>query len=167
MKLWIDEDLSPSLVDAAHASGLDATCSRDRGLLGGSDLEVLRRCIDEDRTLVTNNVGDFRRLCETRPVHPGLIVIPTLARAEQKELLANVHDQQGRRGQRGWELQRLCSSGGRVAAPHREKARLPKSPRIARKVGPSRAHSRSPPNPRNPIIDRAIRHSVPADHVDS
>lgn len=89
MKLWIDEDLSPSLVDVAHVHGLDATCSRDRRMLGGSDLEVLRCCIDEDRTLVTNNVGDFRRLCETRSVHPGLIVLPTVARAAQKKLLAD------------------------------------------------------------------------------
>lgn len=71
MKLWIDEDLSPALVEAAHSRGLDAACNRDRGLLGGSDVEVLRRCIDEDRTLVTNNFGDFRRLCETRLVHPA------------------------------------------------------------------------------------------------
>jgi predicted nuclease of predicted toxin-antitoxin system len=27
MKLWIDEDLSPSLVDVAHRHGLDATCN--------------------------------------------------------------------------------------------------------------------------------------------
>lgn len=88
MKLWIDADLSPSLVDVAHAHGLDTTCSRDRGMLGGSDLEVLRRCIDEDRTLVTNNLGDFSRLCRTRAVHPGLIVLPTVAVAKQQELLA-------------------------------------------------------------------------------
>jgi predicted nuclease of predicted toxin-antitoxin system len=49
MKLWIDEDLSPSLVDIAHRRGLDATCSRDRSLLGRSDAEILRHCIDEDR----------------------------------------------------------------------------------------------------------------------
>lgn len=89
MKLWIDEDLSPSLVDVAHVHGLDATCSRDRRMLGGSDLEVLRCCIDEDRTLVTNNVGDFRHLCETRSVHPGLIVLPTVARTAQRKLLAD------------------------------------------------------------------------------
>jgi predicted nuclease of predicted toxin-antitoxin system len=89
MKLWIDEDLSPSLVDVAHAHGLDATCNRDRGVLGSSDREVLRRSIEEDRTLVTNNLGDFRRLCETRSAHPGLIVLPTLARAAQQKLLAN------------------------------------------------------------------------------
>jgi len=89
MKLWIDEDLSPSLVDVVHAHGFDATCNRDRGLLGGSDLEVLLRSIQEDRTLVTNNLGDFRRLCATRSAHPGLIVLPTLARAAQQKLLAN------------------------------------------------------------------------------
>jgi hypothetical protein len=50
-------------------------------------VEVLRRCIDEDRTLVTNNLGDFRRLCEMRPVHPGLLVLPTVARDAQKRLL--------------------------------------------------------------------------------
>jgi predicted nuclease of predicted toxin-antitoxin system len=87
MKLWIDEDLSPALVDVAHRRGLDAACNRDRGLLGGSDVEVLRRCIDEDRTLVTNNFGDFRRLCETRLVHPGLVVLPSVTRDVQKRLL--------------------------------------------------------------------------------
>ena len=49
--------------------------------------KFLRRCIDEDRTLVTNNFGDFRRLCETRLVHPGLLVMPTVARDAQKRLL--------------------------------------------------------------------------------
>jgi predicted nuclease of predicted toxin-antitoxin system len=87
MKLWIDEDLSPSLVDVAHRNGLDATCNRDRGLLGRSDAEVLQHCVDEDRTLVTNNYGDFRRLCETHSVHPGLIVLPTPSRDAQQQLL--------------------------------------------------------------------------------
>jgi len=87
MKLWIDEDLSPSLVDVAHRHGLDATCNRDRALLGRSDAEVLRHCVDEDRTLVTNNLGDFRRLCERRAVHPGLVVLPTPSREKQQQLL--------------------------------------------------------------------------------
>lgn len=87
MKLWIDEDLSPSLVDVAHRHGLDATCNRDRALLGRSDAEVLRHCIDEDRTLVTNNLGDFRQLCERQAAHPGLIVLPTPSREEQQQLL--------------------------------------------------------------------------------
>jgi hypothetical protein len=92
MKLWIDEDLSPVLVEVAHRRGLDAACNRDRGLLGGSDVEVLRRCIDEDRTLVTNNFGDFRRLCEAHAVHPGLLVIPTATRDAQTWLLGMALD---------------------------------------------------------------------------
>jgi predicted nuclease of predicted toxin-antitoxin system len=87
MKLWIDEDLSPSLVEVAHRHGLDAACNRDRGLLGGSDAEIMQRCIEEDRTLVTNNLGDFRRLCERQAVYPGLIVLPTPSREEQQQLL--------------------------------------------------------------------------------
>lgn len=87
MKLWVDEDLSPALVEVAHSCGLDAACNRDRGLLGGSDVEVLRRCIDEDRTLITNNLGDFRRLCATHTVHPGLLVIPTVTQDRQMRLL--------------------------------------------------------------------------------
>jgi predicted nuclease of predicted toxin-antitoxin system len=87
MKLWIDEDLSPSLVEVAHRHGLDATCNRDRGLLGRSDVEVLARCIEEDRTLVTNNYGDFRRLCEAHSIHPGLITLPTPSREMQQQLL--------------------------------------------------------------------------------
>jgi predicted nuclease of predicted toxin-antitoxin system len=87
MRLWIDEDLSPSLVDIAHRHGLDATCSRDRGLLGGSDTEVMQRCLEEDRTLITNNYGDFRRLCESQTAHPGLIVLPTPSREQQQQLL--------------------------------------------------------------------------------
>jgi uncharacterized protein (DUF433 family) len=35
MKLWIDENLTPSLVDVAHRHGLDATCNRDRARGGG------------------------------------------------------------------------------------------------------------------------------------
>lgn len=86
MKLWIDEDLSPSLVEVAYRNGHDAACNRDRGLLGGSDAEVMARCVDEDRALVTNNYGDFRRLCEQQVVHPGLIVLPTPSRDAQQQL---------------------------------------------------------------------------------
>jgi predicted nuclease of predicted toxin-antitoxin system len=87
MKLWVDEDLSPSLVDVAHRHGVDATCNRDRALLGRSDLDVRRHCMDEDRTLVTNNYGDFRQLYETNSVHPGLIVLPTSRRRRQEQQL--------------------------------------------------------------------------------
>jgi predicted nuclease of predicted toxin-antitoxin system len=88
MKLWVDEDLSPSLVQIAQRRGYDAAPNRDRGLLGGTDAEVLQRCIDEDRALVTNNYGDFRRLCERQCAHPGLMVLPTPSRRAQQELFS-------------------------------------------------------------------------------
>ena len=37
--------------------------------------------------MVTNNLGDFRRLCATLAVHPGLLVLPTVTRGEQMRLL--------------------------------------------------------------------------------
>lgn len=36
---------------------------------------------------MTNNLGDFRQLCERQAVHPGLIVLPTPSREEQQQLL--------------------------------------------------------------------------------
>lgn len=84
MKLWIDEDLSPSLVEVAHAH------AHARGL------------------------------------------------------------------ERGGRLQRLCASRGRVAISSNEKARLPKSPRIARKSRASRAHSRIDTSPEIPALMRLL-----------
>jgi hypothetical protein len=96
MKLWIDEDLSPSLVDIAHRHGLDATCNRDRALLGRSDTEVMRHCIDEDRTLVTNNLGDFAGSASDRPYTPAHRPSNTIARGKQQLLgiaLAYIEEQ--------------------------------------------------------------------------
>jgi predicted nuclease of predicted toxin-antitoxin system len=89
MKLWVDEDLSPSLVKVAQRQGYDAACNRDRGLLGGSDAEVMERCMNEDRVLVTNNYGDFRRLCERQLVHAGLVVLPAPSRRAQQALFSS------------------------------------------------------------------------------
>ena len=85
MRFFIDEDLSPSLTAQCHAAGYDATCSRDRGKLGGKDHKVAELCISEDRILVTNNASDFLALAEEKGLHPGLIFLP-LATKEQEQL---------------------------------------------------------------------------------
>jgi predicted nuclease of predicted toxin-antitoxin system len=41
MKLWFDDDLSPTLVALANSLGFQATCNRDRRLLNATDREVL------------------------------------------------------------------------------------------------------------------------------
>jgi predicted nuclease of predicted toxin-antitoxin system len=40
VRLWFDEDLSPTLVQVAHEHGLEATCNRDRGVLGHTDAQL-------------------------------------------------------------------------------------------------------------------------------
>ena len=80
MRFFVDEDLSPALVAECHRSGYDATCGRDRGMLGASDRAVAELCMDEDRILVTNNVSDFLALARETGLHPGLVVMPLATR---------------------------------------------------------------------------------------
>lgn len=87
MKLFIDENLSPTLVRTAQARGVDATCTRDRGKLGLPDHAILATCLAEDRILVTENDGDFRALCSRAGLHPGLILVPCVALSDQQRLL--------------------------------------------------------------------------------
>ncbi|MBI2372377.1 MAG: DUF5615 family PIN-like protein [Deltaproteobacteria bacterium] len=62
MRFLIDECLSPELARRLVGEGYDATSLRDRGRLGLKDAEVLRFCVEEDRTLVTQNAQNFRKL---------------------------------------------------------------------------------------------------------
>ena len=55
MKLWFDEDLSPTLVQVANERGFEATCNRDRGLLGATDAELRAIVQAEGFVLVTDN----------------------------------------------------------------------------------------------------------------
>ncbi len=88
MRFFIDKDLSPSLVEECHAAGYDATCSRDRGKLGATDRAVASLCMEEDRILVTNNVGDFLALAREAGLHPGIVVMPLATRSEEREWMA-------------------------------------------------------------------------------
>ncbi len=85
MRFFIDEDLSPTLVGECHAAGCDATSSRDRERLGGSDRQVAELCLDEERILVTNNARDFLFLARERGIHPGLIFMPLSTAVQTRE----------------------------------------------------------------------------------
>jgi predicted nuclease of predicted toxin-antitoxin system len=87
MKFFIDENLSPQLTSTCHARGYDATSQRDRAGLSRLDHSIAAMCLEEERICVTANAGDFRELAEVRGVHPGLIAMPSVARARQIELL--------------------------------------------------------------------------------
>jgi hypothetical protein len=40
VRLWFDEDLSPTLVQVANERGFAATCNRDRAVLGCKDPDL-------------------------------------------------------------------------------------------------------------------------------
>lgn len=76
VKLLVDEDLSPFAANRLRAEhGIDAVHVRDRGMLGASDHRVLACAYQEDRTLVTANVGDFQQLAASCEVHPGIVLV--------------------------------------------------------------------------------------------
>lgn len=76
MKLWVDECLSPTLVERANRRGYWATCNRDRGLLGASDKLLHERVIAEEAVFVTNDEADFVALYRRVDLHTGLLILP-------------------------------------------------------------------------------------------
>jgi predicted nuclease of predicted toxin-antitoxin system len=91
VKFFIDECISPTLSQHLNKDGLhDATHPRDRGRLRDPDHVVFARAIDEDRVIVTENADDFRKLAGTVDLHPGLIILPSVARAESQRLMDRV-----------------------------------------------------------------------------
>ncbi len=82
MKLWVDECLSPTLVERANRRGYWATCNRDRGLLGASDAVLHEIVIGEEAVFVTNNESDFVALCREVDLHTGLLILPQTDRRE-------------------------------------------------------------------------------------
>lgn len=85
MRFFIDEDLSPALVGPCRDAGYEATCSRDRGMLGMSDRQVAALCLEEERVLVSNNAGDFFKLTSASGLHPGLVILPLGSRSQEVE----------------------------------------------------------------------------------
>jgi predicted nuclease of predicted toxin-antitoxin system len=88
VRLFLDECLSPQIAQEFNATGEHvAHHPRDFGGRGDPDHVVLARCIREDLVLVTQNARDFRALVGAAPIHPGLIVLPSVDGRRTKELL--------------------------------------------------------------------------------
>jgi predicted nuclease of predicted toxin-antitoxin system len=107
VKLWIDECLSPTLVEGANRRGYWATCNRNRDLLGASDKALHKRVIDEEAVFVTNDEADFVALYRQVDLHTGLLILPqTEKREAQWPLLDTVLDY----------IEQLAKAGGETAA---------------------------------------------------
>jgi len=87
MKFLIDECLTPRLVSTAHGRGFDAYHVAHRGWGGLKDPQLLKRLVDEELVLVTNNRDDFVALVSGVELHPGLVVILDNVRREQQVAL--------------------------------------------------------------------------------
>lgn len=88
MKFFIDECISPTLSQHLNEAGLhEAVHPRDRARLRDPDHVVFARAIEDDRIIVTENADDFRKLAATIDLHPGLIILPSVARAEAQRLM--------------------------------------------------------------------------------
>jgi predicted nuclease of predicted toxin-antitoxin system len=77
LRFLIDENLTRRLVDTAHARLHVASYVPHVGLSGTTDELLLRRAIEGDWTIVTNNVDDFVTLVESEEIHPGVVLVIT------------------------------------------------------------------------------------------
>ena len=90
MRFFIDECLSRQLARRLNALGFDAVHPLDVGRRGEPDHLVVARCLEEDRIIVTQNAGDFRKLVGRQEVHPGLVILPNVGREGTWALLDRV-----------------------------------------------------------------------------
>lgn len=81
VRLILDENISPAAAVVLATGGVDAWHVRDRGLEGTSDGALLDRAYQEDRILVTLNVGDFEKL----------VRVGTLLREQNGEIVQRQH----------------------------------------------------------------------------
>jgi predicted nuclease of predicted toxin-antitoxin system len=93
VKLLIDENLSPRLVDFCARKDLYAVSVPHVGLSGRADSAIWRYAIENDFVVVTANTRDFIELLDVE-LHPGLIVLREgdLSRTEQWERLDRALD---------------------------------------------------------------------------
>ncbi len=82
MKALLDEQLSPQIAALLRGAGYDVGAVVDRlDLIGRSDSQILDIATGEGRSVVTNNIKDFRPLAASRlaqgRIHGGLILVPS------------------------------------------------------------------------------------------
>jgi predicted nuclease of predicted toxin-antitoxin system len=85
VRLWVDECLSPTLVDIAQRR-YEATCNKHRGLLNAKDPALYEVVSQEEWVLVTDD-DDFLALAMRARLHPGLIILPERTRSDQPPML--------------------------------------------------------------------------------
>ncbi|MDM8544391.1 DUF5615 family PIN-like protein [Desulfococcaceae bacterium HSG9] len=73
MKLFIDQMIDRDIIVALRAAGYDVECTSEKGMARSDDLEILKYCTNNKRTLVTldEHFGDWTVIKLTE--HAGVI----------------------------------------------------------------------------------------------
>lgn len=86
-RFLIDENLSPKLVEPAHARGYEAMHVNHLGLRTEKDWDLLRVVAEGDWVLVINNAIEFRGRYRRIELHPGVVfLVPAVRGTKQVRL---------------------------------------------------------------------------------
>jgi predicted nuclease of predicted toxin-antitoxin system len=91
LRLMLDENISPALSTPLWERGIDTATARDRGLLEAGDHTIWNIAQSENRSVVTINAGDFKKLAHRTERHAGLVLLPSgRTRDGQLKLIVSV-----------------------------------------------------------------------------
>jgi len=93
VKVYVDEDLSPSIAALLRQRGVDATSAHETGNSQLTDQPQLQYATRDGRMIVTRNVVDFLRLARdavaTNMAHAGIVLVPSSFRGDEYQAIAD------------------------------------------------------------------------------
>ena len=93
MKVYLDEDLSPSFAELLRQRGIDATSALEAGNAQRDDRAQLEYATREGWAIVTANVVDFIQLAReavaTNAEHGGIVLVPSSFRGDEFQAIAD------------------------------------------------------------------------------
>jgi predicted nuclease of predicted toxin-antitoxin system len=94
LRLLIDEQLSPTIAQQLRKGGFDVVHVREAGLAGKGDGEVMDWAAADQRSVVTNNIQDFRPLHASRlsgqQPHYGLVYVSSTKFSLRKQAVGTL-----------------------------------------------------------------------------
>jgi uncharacterized protein DUF5615 len=93
VKVYLDEDLSPSIALLLRRRGVDATSAHEAGNSQLEDRAQLAYATREGRAIATRNVVDFIQLARdavaTNTRHTGIVLVPPSFRGDEYQAIAD------------------------------------------------------------------------------
>ena len=93
MRLYLDENLSPTIAALLRQAGVDTASAHEVGNIQWDDHAQLTYAIQERRAIITANVSDFVELAReavmTNRGHAGIILVPPSFRGDGFQAIAD------------------------------------------------------------------------------